>query len=751
MDNCSKFFKNPPGILTNEEGQGAKHHPFVRVLGIVLILSAVVSLASWGGSPTISGAHASNFHPPHLLDVESHRSRHNAVVHALPQQYVAHGPISINKNADFAAFDFPGKGSRNNPYVIAGLNIKSTQTLIHIQDTTAYFRIWNNLLTGVEWYSHGSPIFPYGIYLQNVVHGTIDTNIITNCKSGIHLNGSEQTSVSYNTVSNCKWPGGISLVESWNNNLAHNTLSDNVIGIRLLSSGQNTLVGNSLVNNGLDISGDQVEDCLQATVAENMVNGRPVVYWQSVSGGTVPPGAGQVLLIDTTGVEVMGQNLAQTSIGVLAAFSSHLIIHHNTLSNNSRYGIALSHSENSTMAYNTLSSNRLYGISLVSTRHITISNNTLSQNRHYGIDLMNSEHNTVTHNTFFSDGGIYFEESGHNSIVLNTLSGGLIGIKGTAIMLSWNNTIAHNTVSNGGWAGISLHYAEHNTVAHNIVANCSSEGILLTYSGYNTLFRNTITNCEKEGIGIWDSWHNNITNNIVANCKEEGIVIQWADSRNNMVTWNDFLGNNPTPTPTRPPMPPSQARDNSPNNVFTYNYWDDHDNTDRNGDGIADAPYNIGSNQDPFPLAVPANIPHRLSALTITYPTGGETLQGTITLHWTPTNDTWKHSVTYTVSYSADEGHPWILLASGLLTSEYEWDTTTIADGSAFRVQVVATCSDGLTAVDVSDAPFTIQNPVATTTVGTFPIPGMPVAMLLATLLLLLAMHVGRRGKRQAR
>lgn len=104
MDNCSKFFKNPPGILTNEEGQGAKHHPFVRVLGIVLILSAVVSLASWGGSPTISGAHASNFHPPHLLDVESHRSRHNAVVHALPQQYVAHGPISINKNADFDEF-----------------------------------------------------------------------------------------------------------------------------------------------------------------------------------------------------------------------------------------------------------------------------------------------------------------------------------------------------------------------------------------------------------------------------------------------------------------------------------------------------------------------------------------------------------------------------------------------------------------------------------------------------------------------
>jgi len=212
-----------------------------------------------------------------------------------------------------------------------------------------------------------------------------------------------------------------------------------------------------------------------------------------------------------------------------------------------------------------------------------------------------------------------------------------------------------------------------------------------------------------------------------------------------MVTWNDFLDNHPGGH--------SQARDEGSNNVFAYNYWDDHDTTDRNGDGIADTPYAIDGNQDSFPLTVPANIPHSLSAPTVLFPNGGETLQGTITLHWTPTNDTWGHSVTYTVSYSADGGHPWILLASELPTSEYEWDTTTIADGSFYWVQVVATCSDGLTAEDRSDAPFTIQNPTSTTTslppVRSFPILGGPVGMLLATLLLV-TISV-RRIKRKAR
>ena len=213
-----------------------------------------------------------------------------------------------------------------------------------------------------------------------------------------------------------------------------------------------------------------------------------------------------------------------------------------------------------------------------------------------------------------------------------------------------------------------------------------------------------------------------------------------------MVKWNDFLGNRPGGY--------SQAYDAGSKNVFACNYWDDHDTTDRNGDGIADAPYPIdgdASNQDLSPLTTLANPSHSLSVPTLAYPNGGETLQGMVTIQWVATIDEWEHSITYAVSYSAGDVHPWILLASGLTRPRYEWNTTTVADGSAYRVQVVAICSDGLTAADVSDAPFTIQNPVATTTGGAFPALRIPVAMLLVTLLLLLATYIVRRGKRQAR
>jgi len=227
-------------------------------------------------------------------------------------------------------------------------------------------------------------------------------------------------------------------------------------------------------------------------------------------------------------------------------------------------------------------------------------------------------------------------------------------------------------------------------------------------------------------------------------------------NEDNMVMWNDFIGNHPGGS--------SQASDEGSNNVFAHNYWDNHDFTDRNGDGIADTPYAIdgaSANQDLTPLTALANTYHSLSTPTIAYPYSGETLQGTVTIQWAAAIDTWEHSITYTVSYSADDGYTWILLASGLSTSEYEWNTTTIADGSAYRIQVVATCSDGLTAENRSDAPFAIQNPEATTTtpttetstslpqVGAFPTLRGPVTMLLMTLLLLLAMHTVRRGKRQ--
>ena len=885
-----------------------KSHPIVLVLGMALILSTLVSLVSWGGSPTTPRASASNLQTPHPLDVGVHRSRQTAVGHTLPQQYVEHEPIHITNNADFAAFGFPGEGSPSNPYVIENLNItRSNETLIRIKDTTAYFCIRNNHLNGLtDWEPHGYLMNiqeAYGIKLKHVTNGLIDSNLVINCEIGILLNQSEQNTlthnivshnyyygiflehskystianntvannhfkaielansgnstlthnivtnndqgirlldsgnstianntvshnsfsgisssyeqntVAYNTVSNCGFGiklgglkstvanntvtncsygislfsseqntvtyntvsqnkyAGIWLSESGNNTVAHNTVSQNRdAGILLHVSGNNTLFENCLLNNDLVFDFYQygkrgsrrlmpVQHHIQATVAENVVNGRPLVYWQNVRGGTVPLGAGQVVLMNTTGVEVTGQDLTRVNIGVFAAFSSHLDIHHNTLSNNSLFGIALESSNHSTIAHNTVSNGR-FGISLEHSEHSTVTHNSAS-NCGDGIWLKYSKHSTVANNTVANCGtGIYLSRFSNSTLAHNTVANSGRGI---ALWSSENSTLIHNTVSNCGEAGgdyrkaaIVFAHSENITVVHNTVFQSNGYGITLSYFRYSILAHNIVFQSNDHGIIIRHSVYNTLTNNTLSQNRGYGIDLD-SKSVDNVVMWNDFLGNHPGEF--------SQASDEGSNNVFARNYWDDHDTTDRNGDGIADYPYIIygaAVNQDLTPLMVYAT-PHSLSTPTIAYPYGDETLQGTATIQWVAAIDTWEHSVTYTVSYSADDGYTWILLASGLSTSEYEWDTTTVADGAAYRIQVVATCSDGLTAEDHSDVPFTIQNPEATTTtsttetstslppVGAFPAPAMPNAMLFMTLLLLLVMHEGRRGKRQAR
>ena len=705
-----------------------------RILVLILILTSLVFFFPWGGPPTAPGARASNLQPSHTLDVESHRSRQKAVVHALPQQYMAHEPIRIMKNADIAAFGFPGDGTPSNPYVIEGLNITSAcQTLIHIQETTAYFCIRNNLLNGLTGEHNG--IYLLGLQQQR----SINSNIISNCKNGIYLEDCHhETTITNNIISNCGWAGihggstithntisncgmeGIHLEDSRGSIITHNTISNcgengillrlshgstidyntisncgengilpwysggstidyNTIsncgwaGIHLFHSRIPTFVGNRLINNGLIVGisvglelGPVEPYFFLGTVADNLVNDRPLVYWENVRGGTVPPGAGQVILINTTGVEVTGQNLSRASRSLFAALSSNLNIHHNTLS-----GIHLQWSKNNTIVHNIISQNTgIGGIYLVRSRENIVSNNTISHNSN----------------------GIYLQSSEQNFVSNNTISQNSDGIKlfGSC---SEKNTVTHNTVSQNS-NGIVLVGSAQNTVVHNTVSQNTDTGIILTDSArQNTVAHNIVS--YNRGYGVWlrdpPSSH--------------------SPSKDNTVKENDFLGNNPRGS--------SQACDDGQLNVFTRNYWADHENTDWNGDGIADTPYPIDgdayhSNQDPSPLTSPFNPDylhrHLLSIPTIQYPNGGETLRSTIRIEWAGALDSLGHPVTYTVTYSPDNGNTWIPLASGLSTTSYEWDTTTVANGAAYRIQVLATCSDGLSTEDRSDAPFSIRN-----------------------------------------
>ncbi|MFX0181756.1 MAG: Ig-like domain-containing protein, partial [Candidatus Hodarchaeota archaeon] len=102
--------------------------------------------------------------------------------------------------------------------------------------------------------------------------------------------------------------------------------------------------------------------------------------------------------------------------------------------------------------------------------------------------------------------------------------------------------------------------------------------------------------------------------------------------------------------------------------------------------------------------------------VTVTYPNGGETLSGTVTITW-DASDPDGDSLTYTIYYW-DSG-VWIELVSGWSATSYEWDTTAVSDGEFYQVRIKA--SDGaLTDEDESDESFTVDNePNSTTTITT--------------------------------
>jgi parallel beta-helix repeat protein len=667
-------------------------------------------------------------------------------------QYDTHSPIYIEGNADFktqaSIENWPGNGTQSAPYVIDRLAIIDTSNhwgkrMVEIKDSDAHFRISNCLL------DHGitGMYSTTGILLRNASNGQLTNNTIANHGYGIELNSSGNNILTNNTVANNSRYGiglefsrnntltnntvannykyGIGLEFSRNNTLTNNTVTNNRDGIRFEFSRNNTLVGNTvanneggvildssgnnmilennLTNNALFIIGSGLEDYLQVGVSNNSVNGRPLVYWQNITSGIVQSGTGQVILVNSDFVEVTGQNL----LSLQAFYCSNLFIHNNIIANNSREGIQLISSGNNTLTNNTVANNNRYGIGLEFSRNNTLTNNTVANNSWDGIRLFSSGNNTLVGNTIANNSrdGIYLLSSGSITLTNNTVTNNERGI---FLYSSGNNTLVGNTVANNSWDGIRLFSSWNNILIGNTVATNGWVGIFLYSSGNNTLVGNTVANNNGFGLGLDFSENNTLVGNTVANNDWVGIFI-YRLSYNIGVRYNDFSGNN---------AGSFQAYDDGSSNIFAFNFWDDWISPDIDADGVVDTPYPIEGdayNQDPYPRVFPQNhvFSHLLVRPRIIFPNGGENLSGKVLVSWIPALDSQGHSISYSIYYSVDDENTWILLGSQLLDTEFLWDLRSLA-GKTCMIKVVATCSEGLSAFDVSDDPIYIIMPATT-------------------------------------
>lgn len=173
--------------------------------------------------------------------------------------YSKHDPIYISGNDDFASW--PGTGSKQDPYVIEGLNITSPNYCVSVSHTTAYFVIRECILrcTGRGWsaltlnnVSNGLVrlcVFLYGsdgVDILSSVNCTVEDCIMRRNGFGIWMSSADNCTLTGNTAYlNIE---GFELVNTTNTLVMNNTCFRNAVaGIRVSSgSRQNTLVLNSL-------------------------------------------------------------------------------------------------------------------------------------------------------------------------------------------------------------------------------------------------------------------------------------------------------------------------------------------------------------------------------------------------------------------------------------------------------------------------------------------------------------------------
>ena len=294
--------------------------------------------------------------------------------------------------------------------------------------------------------------------------------------------------------------------------------SDNHISIRLSGSKSTNLTSNDFGIRGVYISGTKIKYWNTHDIDDtNTVNGKPVHYWKNVTGGTVPSGAGQVILANCTGVHVKDQSISQVYTGILLGFSSGNRISDVRISNTS-IGVEFSYSHGNAFENSSLNGNR-YGMYFWFSDSNTIENDTVSVSKQ-GIGSYYSNNFTISRNKVYNNSqGFYIAHSDNNTVVDNNFSGS--PFSDLWLQNTKRNRIENNTFISdlwrplggvwykGGWS-IRLEGGSNSSVLNNRIWSYR-QGMLVWDQTYTTVLNNTISGGGIEILGgSLEHWNTHI-------------------------------------------------------------------------------------------------------------------------------------------------------------------------------------------------------------------------------------------------
>jgi hypothetical protein len=290
-----------------------------------------------------------------------------------------------------------------------------------------------------------------------------------------------------------------------------------------------------------------------------------------------------------------------------------------------------------------------------------------------------------------------------------------------------------------GGEAVRLYYGVHVNISNITIAN-SQYGILneqgspLSFVTFqNCIIRDNVyglfingldhisiinSDIHNNGVGVGLNYAVPTSNVIIMNCNiynnGNGILFINNGANTNQIIHNNFINN------TQHVAVPYGAGANTWDNGVTGNYWDTYRTLHPNAHiipstGTWDEPYTIYSttNVDHHPWVYPNGYIDTIApTVVVTYPGGGGTISGLLTITWTASDDlTTNLNGKIGVSYSADAGATWHNIAQHLdNTGSYVWDTNTVSDGTQYLIKVNASDDFQNIGEDASDSVFAILN-----------------------------------------
>ncbi|MHA2276083.1 MAG: right-handed parallel beta-helix repeat-containing protein, partial [Candidatus Kariarchaeaceae archaeon] len=445
-----------------------------------------------------------------------------------------------------------------------------------------------------------------GVFLENSSSNTISNNDVDGNGASSAL--SSFTGNAWDFVAYAGFAGsGMFLDPSYNNDVTGNNFTNN-LGNGILSefSDGTTIDDNKIDDNGL--AGIKFIDSDDSSITNNIITN---------NGGSAPAPPGGLL-----------NNIFDMK--VMAGFAGS--------------GMFLDPSFNNEVSGNLVMGNKGNGLYLLESANTDISNNYFIDNDAEGIYLANSSYNDITGNTVslngyetstefelhgmdtfdmklmagFAGSGMFLDPSPYNTISNNTVTSN--AGSGIYFLETDNSLISDNDISLNYWHGIFFEDSNYNTIYFNEIeenghvdpgeglslsAGFAGSGMFLDPSHSNTVESNNVTLNYNFGLSIEATSGTTIDDNRFIENGNYGVAID-VNSSNSLTQNNNFQDNNGQS---------NQALDNGINNLFTTNFWNDHDNADENFDGISDEPYVVDGDAENTDNTA-SNIPNGLNFYT---------------------------------------------------------------------------------------------------------------------------------------